>query len=143
MTLQYTQYTDDIDQKFGGYAIGPFVRIRPKYKDDIGLHIHEYEHVNQFWFATILSAILIGIGLYVFHVPYDYYSILAASFGVHGNLYRFYQPYKVYCEVVAYSKQLKVYGNKVVPEWVIQAVTAKYNLSITRQEVIDKIQSRL
>jgi hypothetical protein len=143
MTLQYTHYSDNIDPKFGGYAIGPYVRIRPKYKNDVGLHVHEYEHVNQFWIGTILSAILIYIGLYVFKAPYDYYPVLFASLGAHGNLYKFYEPYKVYCEVVAYSKQLRVYGDKVVPEWVIRALTTKYGLSITRQEVIDKIQARL
>ena len=43
-------YTDRlIPTRFAGTTIGPFVFIRPSYKDDIGLLNHELVHVKQFW----------------------------------------------------------------------------------------------
>jgi len=43
-------YTDLlIPTKFAGMTVGPFVFIRPKYKDDVGLLNHELVHVKQFW----------------------------------------------------------------------------------------------
>lgn len=34
------KYTDDMPDTFGGYTRLWFVKIRPKYKDDVGLHKH-------------------------------------------------------------------------------------------------------
>ena len=43
-------YTDRlIPAKFAGMTVGPFVFIRPNYKDDVGLLNHELTHVKQFW----------------------------------------------------------------------------------------------
>lgn len=41
------RYTDNIPESFGGMAYGPVIFIRPKYRDDKGLHAHEQEHVKQ------------------------------------------------------------------------------------------------
>lgn len=53
------KYTDSIkDPNTGGDARGWFIRIRPKYKDDIGLHQHELYHVSCFWKYGIIGRLL-------------------------------------------------------------------------------------
>jgi hypothetical protein len=43
-------YTDRlIPDRFAGTTFGPFVFIRPNYKNDAGLLNHELTHVKQFW----------------------------------------------------------------------------------------------
>lgn len=49
----FVTYTDDLPDNVGGRANGLRVRIRPRFKDDLGLHEHEYEHVRQ-WYRGLL-----------------------------------------------------------------------------------------
>jgi len=43
-------YTDKlIPKRFAGYTIGPVILIRPSYRDDGPLLVHEKVHVKQFW----------------------------------------------------------------------------------------------
>lgn len=73
-------YTDRfVPEKAAGCARGPFIFIRPKYKDDIGLLEHEKVHVRQ-WYRT---------------------------FGLHSFLYLFSEKYRLKSEVEAYRKQLE------------------------------------
>ena len=51
-------YTDDLPDRVGGRANGPYVRIRPKYQTDAGLHKHELAHVEVFWLTLGLSGVL-------------------------------------------------------------------------------------
>ena len=77
--LYSLRYTDDMPDNFAGYARAWFIRIRPAYKDDKGLHEHELEHVRQFW----------------------------RTLGFHGLLYLVSKKYKLNAEVEAYQEQLK------------------------------------
>ena len=52
------RYTDDLPETVGGNAFGPYVRIRPEYKDDLGIHEHEFAHVQVFWLTLGLSLVL-------------------------------------------------------------------------------------
>jgi hypothetical protein len=76
--LYSLKYTDSIPDGFGGVAIAWFIRIRPKYKDDVGLLEHEKVHVAQFW----------------------------RTFGFHGLLYTLFKSYRLKSEVEAYREQL-------------------------------------
>ena len=51
-----TLYTDNLPPDVGGCANGPIVRIRPKYRNDTGIHAHEAEHVRQWWVGVLLGA---------------------------------------------------------------------------------------
>jgi hypothetical protein len=42
-------YTEWMPKRFGGYNLGPLTLIRPKYRNDVGLHAHEEVHRQQFW----------------------------------------------------------------------------------------------
>ena len=71
-------YTDKLPPDVGGRANGPFIRIKKKWKGDIGLLEHEKCHVRQWW----------------------------KSCGLHGLLKRFKKDYKLNCEVEAFKIQL-------------------------------------
>ena len=89
--LYSLKYTDRMPNEWcGGYARMWFIRIRPKYKDDIGLLEHEKVHVRQFWRMC----------------------------GFHGLLYWF-KWYRLKSEVEAYRIQLK-YNNKALGKFAIR-----------------------
>lgn len=77
--LYSLKYTDDMPEGTGGYARAWFIRIRPKYRDDIGIHRHEEEHVWQFW----------------------------VTLGLHSLLYLLSKKYRLWAEVSAYRVQLQ------------------------------------
>jgi hypothetical protein len=67
-----TIYTDNLPPNVGGTAQGFLVKIRPKYKDDVGIHNHEYKHVKQWYKAlaawvAIISLLVIGTYDYLGH----------------------------------------------------------------------------
>lgn len=62
-----------------GRAIGPLILIRPEYLEDQGIHLHELEHVRQ-WYLTA---------------------------GLHPLLYALFRRYRLWAEVRAYRKQMK------------------------------------
>jgi hypothetical protein len=123
------RYTDSLPEGIGGQANGPYVRIRPKYKDDRGLLRHELEHVKQWWIATLLSAALIAAGLYHFNEPL--YGAIG-SIGVHGLLYKLIPAYRLWCEVQAHKVQAKHSPHDVA--LFAQRIATKYDLDITAEE---------
>lgn len=140
MTLQITTYTDDIDAAFGGYAIGPFVKIRPKYVNDIGLHKHEYTHVNQFWLMSIIG--IISSYLFLFGTIYFLPSVIL-SFVLHQFIYSNFRLYRLYAELDAYSTQLKEYGLTTVPNWCLDSLVNKYDLNYSREEIKSKLEAKI
>lgn len=102
MNLAYTIYTDNLPENVGGCANAFIVRIKPKYKNDVGIHKHEYTHVVQFWRASVISCLVIGIICYLFHLQFFY---IIASFAIHSILYTIFRPYRMYAEAQAYANQ--------------------------------------
>ncbi len=74
-----TVYTDRLPDGVGGCANGPLIRIRPKYREDVGIHEHELEHVRQWWITL----------------------------GVHSLLYLLVRRYRLWAEVQAYRAQME------------------------------------
>ena len=75
-------YTDKLSAAvFGGTSKFCFIKIRPRYKDDIGLLNHELTHVKQFYRLSLL----------------------------HGILVRFSKKYRLKIELEAYKNQLLSY----------------------------------
>lgn len=73
------KYVDTLENA-AGKANGPVVRIDKDYKRDVGLHLHEYEHVKQWYKALTLP---------------------------HSLLYLFVPRYRYWCELQAYRIQCK------------------------------------
>ena len=51
-------YTYNVKEGSAGQAKGPVIKIRPAYKDDVGLLAHEVEHVRHWWCSLGFSSIL-------------------------------------------------------------------------------------
>ena len=127
--LAYIHYTDSLPEGIGGTAQGPYIRIRPKYKDDKGIHAHEEEHVRQWWVLTIFSAFALLVGAEYLQQPLW---IAIASVGVHGLLYLLVPQYRLWAEVEAHKAQLKYSpGNEALFGW---RIANKYKLKITAEE---------
>lgn len=106
--ISYTFYTDNIPEGFGGVSYGPYIKIRPKYREDSGIHAHEQTHANQWW-AWFLAGAVAAYFLHPLGNFYWYYALLAGV-GMHGLLYKFVQAYRLWCEVRAYRVQLGHYA---------------------------------
>lgn len=101
-------YTDNMAAWKGGYAAGPLIVLRPKYRNDEGIYQHELTHVKQ-------GVALLFIG--------------------HALLYLFYKPYRLWAEVQAYKKQTQ-YGMSIeTGAWRLYgAGHDTYNFGITLDE---------
>ena len=107
MTLHVLIYTDKMMGKARGNAALFLIRIRPEYKDDKGLFMHELTHVKQAW-----------RGFLIFHA-------LRIAFS---------KKYRYKCEIEAYTVQVKCY-DKENRDYYISALAkhlvSKYNLGIS------------
>jgi len=116
-------YTDELDNRYGArtYCIFPitWIKIRPKYKDDTGLLLHELTHVKQIY----------------------------RTLGLHCILYPLYWRYRLRAEIEAYSRQLayyKIYNpEKYQPDFFVQMIQKKYNLPRNKETSTNKIKTEL
>jgi hypothetical protein len=107
MTFYTTRF---IKKPHAGTTYGPFIFIKPEYKDDIGLLAHEREHVAQ-WFCT---------------------------FGLHSLFYRLSERYRLWSEVRAYRVQLKHSPGR--EELFASFIAERYKLKITQQEALELLK---
>ena len=85
-----TFYTDRLPDGVGGDAHGPVVRIRPIYRNDVGIHQHEQTHVNQWWIVGLVSAALLALISPV---------LSPLGIGTHPLLYATVRRYRLWAEV--------------------------------------------
>ena len=96
-----------------GCTRGPFIFIRPRYKDDKGLLEHEKVHVRQ-WFRTL---------------------------GLHGFIYALSKRYRLKCEVEAYKEQLKHYPEDKTVLFA-GYIAMFYGLHLSESSVVELLKSR-
>lgn len=107
-------YTDWIKTGFAGCSNGPIIRIRPKYKDDLGLEMHERQHIKQWWITL----------------------------GLHSLLYFLSKKYRLWAEVSAYEEQLKyppASGRDAYRKIYAGFISTKYGIKITVREAYEKL----
>jgi hypothetical protein len=102
----FTKYTDKVAVGDSFLAV---IRINPKYKDNAGLHAHEYQHIKQWYSATFSSFVLyiiaasflppLGVAVHV--------ASLVSCLYVNGTLYKISSKYRLVMEVAAYAEQIK------------------------------------
>jgi hypothetical protein len=136
-----TIYTDNLPPNVGGTAQGFLVKIRPKYKDDIGIHNHEYQHVKQ-WYkamaAWVVFSMLLVAGTYD-NLDYSLAPLIFAGVGVHGFLYKFVRSYRLEAEAQAYAEQVKSGAN--LDDMAYRLVANDYyKLGITQEQAKVEIQ---
>jgi Flp pilus assembly protein TadB len=132
------RYTDKMPDHVGGYARWFYIAIRPKYKDDLGIHAHEKEHVRQWWVLTIVCCALIAGACHILGQPYHYAALGAA---VHSLLYKFVRPYRQWAEVEAFKEQLKHYEPHYLPN-MARRLSRGYGLKITQEEAERLLQAK-
>ena len=105
-------YTDDMASNTGAYALGRReVFVRPKYKDDQGIHQHEFLHIRQAWAN-----------------PW------------HGLMYKHLDWYKLKCEVECYKEQAKHYPDDRRPLFA-EFIARDYGLAVTQEEALERLNA--
>lgn len=139
MLPHLTIYTDRfIPDWVGARAIGPFVLIRPKYRDDKGIHAHEYTHVKQWYKWTALWAILVTLALLglpeAAHVIVPFYGL---SVGIFPLMYVLVKSFRLESEVEAYAAQVK--AGAELERMAKHLANPNYKLNITEKEARERI----
>ena len=102
-------YTDHVPEGSAGCANAMIVRIRPGYRDDVGLLQHELTHVKQAYRLLFLF---------------------------HALLYLLDDSYRLHAEVEAYGKQLEYSSDKNADAArFAESICNKYNLHVDQTSV--------
>lgn len=114
-------YTDKVE---GGQRVKmlPLIKINPKYKDNKGLHDHEYEHVKQYLVG-------LAIGLTTFPIT-GIFSVLIGMC-LHDMAYTFIRKYRQWAEVKAFKVQMKDGGSI---DLAAKHLAEDYDLNISIEE---------
>lgn len=138
-----TIYTDNLPENVGGCANAFVVRIRNKYRDDAGLHAHEYEHVRQFWLWVALGALgAIALAFMPTMAAYSalWLDALLAGFALHPIAYLMVPRYRLWAEARAYRVQATYYPDdrrKLFAAF----IATNYDLSVTVDEAESAIRN--
>jgi len=131
MKYYWIRYPKELANGFGGTAQGPLIKILPKYKDDTGLLEHEKVHVRQ-WYAWLALGLLIGM-LLTLQVSPSLWPLCGLAPFLHSLLYKFVRPYRRWCEVQAYRKQLAI-GGYDSSHFAVTALVEKYDLNLSTND---------
>jgi hypothetical protein len=132
------KYTDDMPAWMGGYAKWFYIAIRPKYKDDAGIHAHEIEHVKQWWITSIVATSLIAAIVWYTKSPQHYYIYSSLGLVVFQLLYMAFPQFKLKMEVLAYKKQLPHYPDDRTALFA-KMIATKYGLEGITPEYAEKL----
>ena len=127
MKYYLIKWTNNLANGFGGTAQGPIIKIRSKYKDDAGLLEHEKTHVRQ-WYAVLTIGLLLCTLLTLLVSP-SLWPLYGLAPSLHPLLYKFVRPYRRWCEVQAYRKQIEI-GDYISNEFAVTALFEKYDLRL-------------
>ena len=120
------EYTDELPSWVGGrctFPVLPYfgmgtctIKIKYKYKDDLGLLNHEIEHARQYknnWFHVVK--------------------------------YKFSKKYRFESELKAYKMQILTYQYKQISQckWIIDTLFSKYNLEIDKDVITKRVRELL
>ncbi len=127
MKYYLLRFKDGIPDKFSGQTCWMFIWIRPKLSNDIGLLEHEKAHVRQ-WYFWLAVGLLLGTMLNLLVSP-SLWPLLGLAPFLHQLLYKFVRPYRCWCEVQAYRKQIAV-GGYLSNNFAVAALVEKYGLKL-------------
>jgi hypothetical protein len=109
----YTNF--GIQEGLDGCARGPFIFIRPEFRDNYGLIEHEKVHVKQFW----------------------------RTFGLHGLFLFFSKKYKLKSEIEAYHRQMDVLNDHSdgIYNRITKILHDEYDLGLTFDEIMTELRN--
>ena len=133
MRCYLVRYTSKIMPGAHATTRGPVITVSEYHRGNRALLAHEIEHAKQWWIG-LLASLVVGAILYGFGGSEGVaLSIAAYGIGMHSTAYLAIRPYRQWCEVEAYKKQIAV-GNYKDKTFAINALVDMYRLNITRQE---------
>lgn len=134
--------TDRVPDGFAGVTNGPLIRIRPTHRNDVGLLMHELEHVRQFWLLGMIG-VGVSLGLSWAVLPLlQAVAAAAAGMALHPVLYRLVPRYRLWAEVQAYLQQLAQPGQLTI-EQAADFIATKYRLDVSPAEALSLIRKEL
>lgn len=160
-------YTDRLPDGVGGAANGPVVRIRPKYREDRGIHAHELEHVEQYWLLGLAVALLVYVNAYVVALelpgwlawrggwlgaailflaggldPVLWCALVAGALA-HPAMYLFVRRYRLWAEACAYLVQMAepdLAGGHLTRESAARRLASdRYRLHLTYEQALEAL----
>ena len=140
---QITIYTDDMPENSGGTAKAFLVKIRPKYRDDAGLHAHESRHVAQWWVWVLIGCVLAAALAVLPHLSAwaAFWPLPIIFMGAAERLaYQFVPAYRLWCEVDAYWVQQSFYQDDRGPAFA-EFIASGYGLAITPEQALARLKA--
>ena len=134
-----TIYSDSLPPTLGGTAQAFVVKIRPKYKDDKGIHDHEYVHVKQWYRVLFVWLLAVGLAIVSEWVPLEYAGVAIAGVGLHGLLYLLIPSYRLEAEAEAYAAQTKP-DRSDLDLMAYRLALPSYGLGITQEQAKTEIE---
>lgn len=140
MKLKFTpfptllDYTDDMDEKNGGETKFFLAKIRPKYKDDKGLHEHEYLHAAHWWVTVLAWVIGCVVAWHLFGLPLAL-ELIPLGLGIYPVLYKLVPAFRLWAEVECYKLQAKFYKDDRKPLFA-KYISEDYDLDITKEKAL-------
>lgn len=131
MKYYLIKYAEKLPNGYGGTAQGPLIKVLTKYKDDTGLLEHEKTHVRQ-WYFWLAAGLLLCTAL-TLSVSSSLWPLFGLAPVLHPLLYKFVRPYRQWCEVQAYRKQIAV-GGYTSNDFAVTALVEKYGLGLSREK---------
>ena len=131
MKYYLIKLAESLPNGFGGTAQGPLIKLLPKYQNDAGLIEHEKTHVRQ-WYAVLAIGLLLCTLLTLLVAP-SLWPLYGLAPLLHPLLYKFVRPYRRWCEVQAYRKQIAI-GGYASNEFAVTALVEKYDLRLGADE---------
>lgn len=128
MKYYLIKFSEKLPNGFGGTAQGPLIKLLSKYQDDVGLIEHEKTHVRQ-WYAVLVVGLLLGTLLILF-VSTSLWPLCGLAPFLHQLLYKFVRPYRRWCEVQAYRKQIET-GGYANNDFAVNTLANKYDLGLS------------
>ena len=128
MKYYLIKLSQSLPNGFGGTAQGPLIKLLTKYKDDVGLIEHEKTHVRQ-WYAVLGIGLLLCTLLMLLVSPY-LWPLYGLAPVLYQLLYKFVRPFRRWCEVRAYRKQIKT-GGYTNNDFAANALADKYTLGLS------------
>ena len=142
LTPSYTYYTDSLPAGVGGTTKTFVIAIRPQYKDDERMHMHELEHVRQFWSLFAIIGLIGAAIVYTQHLlPLFYLHAALIGFSAHTGLYNLVARYRFWAEAKAYAIQTKPDRSDI--DVMAYRLFSSYDLGITLPEAKAAILSHL
>lgn len=131
MNYFVVKYVKNLPNGFGGTAQGPLIKMLSKYKGDTGLIEHEKTHVRQ-WYTALAIWLFVSALLSLVVSPL-LWPLCGLSPIVHLVLYKLIRPYRQWCEVQAYRKQIAT-GGYNSHDFAVTALVEKYGLRLSDDE---------